>query len=112
MRLINGVPTDLEAKDGETISLLINKVRCPPNVNLSLDGSPWSGGSFPVLKTAHPNGRHLLVQINCGPVAAGAEFEVVLTGDVTIDPGNQPSTFKLACRQGPVRQLAYSIDVV
>jgi hypothetical protein len=112
MRLINNVATDLEGKDGETVTVLINGVPRPENVNLSLDGSPWTGGSFKLLKAAHPNGRQLLVQINCGPVAPGTTFTIVLTGDVATDPATQTSSFSIACRQGPVRQVSYSIDVI
>jgi hypothetical protein len=111
MKLINGLPTDLEAKDGEMISVQINGVQCPPNVNLSLDGSPWTGGSFKVLRASHPNGRHLLVQINCGPVGPGTTFTIVVTGDASIDPLTETSTFPVACRQGPVRQVSYTVDV-
>src|SRR5688500_13336742 len=112
MKLINGVPTDLEALDGETVTVRINGVACPPNVNMSLDGSPWTGGSFTVLRASHPNGRHLLVQINCGPVPPRTLFTIVVTGDASIDPQTETSTFPIACRQAPVRQVSYTIDVI
>lgn len=111
MRMINGVPTNLEARDGETITVTVNGVARPPNVLLTLDGAPWSGGSFTVLEAANPGGRHLLVQIECGPTP-GKTFEIVLSGDATIDPETQVSQFPITCRQGPLRQVSYTIDVV
>jgi hypothetical protein len=107
VKIVGGNPLILEARDEETVTVAVNDLERPGNVRYNLDGSPWSGGCFVVRKAAHPDGRRLLVQIDCGPVEPGEPYTIVLAGD----PDTDVSTWTVKCRQAPIRQVLYTIDV-
>ena len=107
MKKVNGSAFDLEARDQETIAVTINGVDCPRNVRMTLDGAPWTGGSFTMSRTTHPAGRQLLVQIDCGTAEPGDRYRILLSGDAD----SEVSEWTIACRKAPVRTVVYALDV-
>ena len=74
---------------------------------MTLDGAPWTGGSFTMSRTTHPAGRQLLVQIDCGTAEPGDRYRILLSGDAD----SEVSEWTIACRQAPVRTVVYALDV-